>query len=423
MSSFRGPTEMSFDTEFVTPQYDSLCFANLPQTIVHLLSGAGTSRLPAAMFPDGRQRYGTVILILVDAFGWRFVERYGGDYPFLRRALASQGAHKLTSQFPSTTAAHVTTIHTGQPVGQSGVLEWQYYEPHFDALIAPLLHSYAGTTERDTLPPTPPAELLYPARTLYHELNEYHVDSYIFQHYLLTQSTFSRIMFRGAHVRPYRTLPEALTNVAEIALANRGTPTYLFLYFGGIDTTGHVYGPNAPQLAAEIDALLTALERLLWRPLDGRASDCLLLVTADHGLVEVDPATTIYLNQQERFAGLESLLKRNRLGELLVPAGSCRDMFLYVHDARLDEALEWLGDELAGRAEVWRTEDLIDRGLFGKSPVSETFRARAGNLVILPYRNEAVWWYERGRFEQNYYGHHGGLTREEVEIPLLIMAP
>ena len=413
---------MTFDAGFVTPQYDSLCFANLPPTIVHLLTGTGTNRLPVSSFSQSSRRYQTIILILIDAFGWRFVEHRGDDYPFLRRALANGTAHKLTSQFPSTTAAHVTTIHTGQPVGQSGVLEWQYYEPHYDAIIAPLLHSYAGTTERDTLPPTPPPESLYPARTLYHELGEHGVDSYVFQHHLLTRSTFSRIIFQGANVRPFYTLPEALVNMAEIALSGHGRPAYLFLYFAGIDTVGHVYGPNAPQLTAEIDAFLTTLEHLLWRRLEGRATDCLLMVTADHGLVEVDPATTVYLNLEPRFAGLEHLLKRNRRGELLVPAGSCRDMFLYVHDQMLDQACEWLGRELAGRAEVWRTQDLIDRGLFGPDPVSQTFRARAGNLVILPYRHQAVWWYEHGRFEQNYYGHHGGLTREEVEIPFLLAA-
>jgi predicted AlkP superfamily pyrophosphatase or phosphodiesterase len=414
---------MVFDAGFVTPQYDSLCFANLPRTIARLLTGTGPKGLPESILPNGRQRYQTVILILTDAFGWRFVERYGDDYPFLRRALEHQGVHKLTAQFPSTTAAHVTTIHTGLPVGQSGVLEWQYYEPQYDAIIVPLLHSYAGTTERDTLPPSPPAESLYPTRTLYDELGEFGVDSYVFQHYVLTRSTFSKIILKGADVRPFHTLPEALTNLAELALTNRGRPAYLFLYFGGIDTTGHIYGPTAPQLEAEIDAWLTSLDRLLWRRLAGHADDCLLMLTADHGLVEVDPATTIYLNQQARFAGLEHLLKRNRRGELLVPAGSCRDMFLYTHDEVLDEACEWLSRELAGRAEVWRLDDLIDQGIFGPQPVSETFRARAGNLVILPYRGEAVWWYERGRFEQNYYGHHGGLTREEMEIPLLLLTP
>lgn len=42
-----------------------------------------------------------------------------------------------------------------------------------------------------------------------------------------------------------------------------------------------------------------------------------------------------------------------------------------------------------------------------------------GDLVILSYKGESVWWYERGRYEQGYYGHHGGLTREEMETVLL----
>ena len=88
-----------------------------------------------------------MVLLFIDAFGWRFFERYADDYPLLRRILDEGYVTKLTSQFPSTTAAHVTTIHTGLPVDQSGVFEWFYYEPTIDALIAPLTFSFAGDRE------------------------------------------------------------------------------------------------------------------------------------------------------------------------------------------------------------------------------------------------------------------------------------
>ena len=68
-----------------------------------------------------------------------------------------------------------------------------------------------------------------------------------------------------------------------------------------------------------------------------------------------------------------------------------------------------------------KTADLIDAGYFGSVPVSETFLGRVGNLVVLPYPENCVWWYEEDRFVQKYLGHHGGLTAREMEIPLALL--
>jgi hypothetical protein len=54
--------------------------------------------------------------------------------------------------------------------------------------------------------------------------------------------------------------------------------------------------------------------------------------------------------------------------------------------------------------------------------ISPEFRARVGNLVILPYRHEATWWYVKDKYEQKFYGHHGGLTPQEMEIALFTCA-
>jgi hypothetical protein len=92
-------------------------------------------------------------------------------------------------------------------------------------------------------------------------------------------------------------------------------------------------------------------------------------------------------------------------------------MFLYIQDDLLQEAQSFLVPRLEGKADVVQSETLIKDGYFGPE-VSSRFHERVGNLVILPYRYQSVWWYEKGKFEQRFYGHHGGLTPEEMETVL-----
>ena len=360
--------------------------------------------------------YDAVVLFLVDGFGWRFFERFQ-DAPFIKSIAKHGKIEKLTSQFPSTTAAHVTTIHTGLPVGVSGVHEWFYYEPQVDAIIAPLLFSYAGNGKQmDTLKASgvQPASL-YPQGQFYPQLRRMGVTPYVFGSNEYTPSTYSSVVMDGAESRSFKSLSEALVNVG-LLIEKQTQPIYVNLYFDKIDALAHEYGPTSPQTEAEIESFLLMMEHYFERIFDGKKR-VLFLMTADHGQVEIDPQTTIYLNTHPNFKGFEKFIKKNRKGELLVPAGSARDMFLYIHDEMLDEALSFLTRQLAGRADVVKTEALIAEGYFG-AEVSSRFRERVGNLIVLPYRYESVWWYEKDKYEQKFYGHHGGLTSQEMETIL-----
>ena len=191
---------------------------------------------------------------------------------------------------------------------------------------------------------------------------------------------------------------------------------YVHLYFDRIDALSHDYGPTAPQTEAEIQTFLLMMEFYFERVFKGKKR-VLFLMTADHCQIEIHPQTTIYLNTNSQFAGVERFFKTNLKGQYLVPAGSPRDMFLYIRNELLEEAQAFLTLRLEEKADVVKTENLIEDGYFGPE-VSSRFRERVGNLVILPYRYESVWWYEKGKFEQRFYGHHGGLTPEEMETVL-----
>src|SRR5262249_29442206 len=150
---------------------------------------------------------------------------------------------------------------------------------------------------------------------------------------------------------------------------------------------------------------LTTLEQIFYKSVCGKIGKTLFMMSADHGQVEVDPRKTYYLNRQ--VPGITRHLKTNKRAHLLVPAGSARDMFLYVKEECVDTLVVELRQRLAGRAEVYRTSDLLEQHFFGLRPPSQLFLDRIGNVVILPYKYETVWWYEEGTFNMHFYGHHG----------------
>src|SRR5258707_4895618 len=418
-SSLNAVNGAKFSQRFVKPLYDSYCFANLPQAIEYMLTGEGHSALPQDVFTNLPSRYNKVILFFVDAFGWRFFERYAEKYEFLKTVLKHGAVSKMTSQFPSTTAAHVTCIHTGLNVGQSGVYEWNYYEPLVDEVITPLLFSYAGDKERDTLKHAGiAAEAYFPRQTVYQKLHTMGIASYALQSEAYTQSTFSTIVYKGAELIPYRRLSEALTNLEELVFSDRAQVAYYFLYFDKIDATGHTYGPNSDQFERMMDTFLRMMKEF-YQKLAGKLEHTLLVMTADHGQLEVHPQKTFYLNRQA--AGIEQYLQTNRHGKPIVPAGSARDMFLHIKEKRVDEAIAFLQKHQQNKSEVYRTQQLVGQHFFGSAQPSNEFMSRVGNVVILPYQDETVWWYEAGRFEMHFRGHHGGLTPQEMEIPLLLL--
>lgn len=367
-----------------------------------------------------QRQYQSVILFFLDAFGWHLFNEHRERHPFLQRLTQAGHTSCLTAQFPSTTTAHVTCIHTGLPVGQHGLYEWNYYEPKLDAVISPLLYSYAGDGIRDTLKNREIApEELFPTKTLYQTLARQGVSSYVLQYHEYTPSTYSNVVFEGAQTIPYHTLSEALVHL-RFLLSRQQQPTYYFLYFAQIDALAHTYGPESVQVAAEIDTTLMALERLLAQNLAGQMSDTLFILTADHGQIRIDPNTTVYLNLDTRFTGIERFLKTDRNGNPIIGVGSSRDPFLHIRGGMVDEAREWLANRLVGQADVVVVKDLIEEGYFGPQPLSTTLLSRIGDLVILPYLHETIWWYVEGRFEQHLYGQHSGLTRAEMEIPFCL---
>jgi hypothetical protein len=391
----------------VRPLWDGYTFAALPATVRRLLVG-GDGGLPAAALGTAPERAERVVLVLLDAFGWCFFTRHA-EHPLLRRMVADGAVAKLTAQFPATTAAHITTLHTGRPVAQHGLYEWSLYEPSIDALVTPLLCSFAGDGERDTLRAAgTDLRDLYPTGTVYQRLTAEGVSCLAFQPSSFAPSTYDGVLLDGAAMHPYDTLDEAVDALGA-ALHEQRAPAYAYVYIDTLDSAGHHHGPSAPEFDAEAVRCLDAIHAAL--PALPRGT--LLLLAADHGQIDVDPARTLYVN--ELWPDIATHLRHSTRGRPLAPAGSARDLFLHTAPGCRDGVVDRLRRLLGERAEVHPTADLVAEGLFGDRPPGARLRERVGDVCVLPNAGETVWWRERGRFEMRFRGHHGGLSPEEAE--------
>jgi len=389
--------------DWCRPEQGTRCFDQLPATIERLLTGAAGE--PTLDEPLLREEFDRVALVYFDAFGWTFLERNAG-HPLFARARSEGLLLKLTTQFPSTTTAQVTTIHSGLPVSEHGLYEWHVYEPSLDRLITPLLFSFAGDGERGTLVGRIDPDSLFPTESVYARLADAGVRSTVVLPAAIAGSTPNITLMRGTSVLPLDTAENGLA-VASRALEDGAG--YAHVYLDELDSFMHAVGPDDPLVDTAIRLVLDALARAAFPP------GTLVLLTADHGMSPVDPARTIYVN--ELWPELAAFLETGADGKPLAPAGSCRDLFLHARADRVDEVCAGLAERLRGVADVVSVAELVAEGIFTEP--SARLRARLASVAVLPRYGEAVYWHEPGRFAQRLHGQHGGLSAQEMEIPLV----
>lgn len=397
------------------PLYGTYCFSEIAGTAASLLgSRMGWNRLPEDCLPEGVGRVRRVVLVLVDALGWSSVEDF--DHGLLALFRDEGVASQLTSQFPSTTSACVPTLATGKAVGENGVYEWWMYLPEAGDLICPLTFSYrevprrrGSLLERGVVP-----SQVFTNPSIYSLLDREGIPSATVSPKWVNGPT-EEVLKSGATGFPYDSLQSLQARVRQA----RATEARLInIYVDDFDRVCHDEGPTSPGARRVRDAVLRRLEGVIRELRDGNT---LFLLFADHGQVDVnprDPARCITLDAE--FPQIVPMLERSSGGEPLPMAGALRDAFLHIRPEEAARACDLLKAGLDGRALVYNVRELIDRGLFGPI-VSDAFRSRVGNIVVLPHRDQVVAWSNHATTRDRFKGDHGGLTRDEMEVPFLAL--
>ena len=407
--------------EFITPCYAGLSILNLPATICRLL---GIPSLPRTAGPiDNRllsawEQHGlisaeirNVILVLVDGLAYPRLQRWLNDGQAAAWQSLVQGGvlAPLTSVTPSTTSSALTTLWTGQPVARHAVTGYEMWLKEYGIVANAILQSpMAYNNDTGSLVRAgfnPETFLNLPMLGAY--LAAHGIRSCALQHKTLLNSGLSQMLLKGVQSRVFTSTADAWVNLRLLLEERPSERQYLYLYWGELDTLGHPYGPDDERPAAEFAQFSAGMRRALLDrlPADIRRQTAIIL-TADHGMLSTLPQPDYELKNHPE------LLQRLHI----LPTGENRLAYLHVSPGQVDAVRAYFEQAWPGQFVVLDTPQAIASGLFGPGAAHPGLRDRTGDLVALARRSAYLWWANK---KNHLLGRHGGLSAQEMLVPLL----
>ena len=393
--------------EAVIPDYDGYSICAIPELVRSRFTAeeARGSRLQeacAGIYGRGAER---VVLLIIDGLGYAhlcgLLERFPDLY--LHRLIERGVLLPVTSVFPATTVSALTSLSTGRTPQEHGMVGYRLYLEEIDAVTNMVrLATLENPTRDSAIGAGLNLQRLLDLPTLYEQLAALEVEAHVILNRDIAKSGLSQLLYRGAtQIHPTVDLADLFV-VSRRMLRSESGKLFLSLYWGGVDAVAHTYGPYTEEFVATFRALDGILEREWRDQLDG----VLLIVTSDHGFVAMDRGGYHQLSQAEN----RCLLR--------LPVGEPRASYLFVRDGQRRVMAEHVSERLDDSLICLDSHEALSMGLFGVGEPKPEVASRIGDLLLVstgqtglfhPYPDAAM-----------LKGMHGGLTPQEMMVPLIV---
>lgn len=402
------------------PDYNGNCITQLPAFFTDILLGKSTNPLVNEI-ADKVPLKGikNIVFLLVDGFGTKQWESHKANLTALQKFESNGSLSYLDSVFPASTPPALTTLHTnGLTPAQHGLIDWWLYIEEADKIIATLPFSEMGMEGRDSLLSDGVSpSILVNTKTTAEKMAELGIKTRVFSLKDYNQSTYTKVSNKGSEFIPHTNVDELFKTLSELLDKSQTTPTFNFVYWGGIDSVGHQYGPEGADYDRAVNQYFNALDDFLGRT-RGK-EDTLFVLSADHGQIRVNPKETIYL---DAIAGLHGLFKVSPAGKTILPWGGPREVFIAIKDNLHKKTLSLIDEAIGDQVELLDSRMALEAGLFGPSSDRHPhIESRLGDVIVLPKYYKTVWYHHPGQKPFDMNGHHGGLSDDELKVPFALL--
>jgi hypothetical protein len=398
--------------DFILPDYHGRSLANVPSTIAALLGApfVGLPPLNEALWRPLGNGVRRVVLLLVDAMGWNLYERDQAVFDELLPAPTASG--QLTSVFPSTTVAALSSLWTGVAPAGHGMVGLHLFLPEFAVLgqmigFSPVFGRYPDALFDAGLEP----ETFLEHPGMAEQLGTAGIPVHSFKGKEIIESGLSKMHDRGAAGQHGAfTLTDMLVELRGLLEEKPSQPLVAMAYWPAIDTLSHFRGWQSAAVAAELRTILAQIQTVFFAPLSHRAREgTVFLLLADHGQIASPPSQHIVL---ETHPDLHQLL-------LMQPAGDPRTAYLYARQGQQQALLDYIEAHLSHFVTALPAADALATGLLGPAPYASKTAERIGDvIVIMRYGHMLVPQAHRENLSR-FISMHGGLTADEMLVPFL----
>lgn len=339
---------------------------------------------------DDLKKYKNVIFLLIDGLGYEYLEKYGQD-SFLKKHLVK----KLSSVFPSTTAAATTALETGVPAQQHGITAWFMWLKELGVVstILPFRPRYGHFTfPNDEIERSD----IYLEKKIVDKIKD---ESFMVYPAKIVDGKVNK---KKKSLLPYKTMNGMFLQIKKI-IKSSDKRKYVHVYFDKFDGFCHDYGCNSQEAREsflQIDKKISNLAKSL------KKTNSTLVITADHGLLDTK---IIFLRDHPR---LQETLT-------LPLCGEGRAAFCYVHPDKVEQFENYIKTKLNYACELHKSKDLIKDGVFGLFEPHEKLKERVGDYILIMKENYILKDFLFKEKEKILVANHGGISDFEMYVPLI----
>jgi len=379
----------------VLPNYKDGSIVNLMASIKKAFGGKSLYSPLKELDNKEISKSKNIVLMVIDGLGYKYLKKYGDKSIFNKYLKRS-----ITSVFPPTTATCVTTFATGVAPQQHAITGWFMYLKELGTISTILRFKprwggstfyKKGITQKDIMDNN-------------HFLNDLKMNYFE----VMPKDVYPNNFKKGKQiVITYNTLRKFFENIKKII--NSGNKRkFIYAYWPNFDSICHKYGVASNKTKKHFKELDKNLSNFL-KSIEG--TNTTLIITADHGLIDTTDNKKIYLKNHKKFVDC-----------LTLPlSGEPRTAYCYVRPSKLKQFKNYVKNNLKNIVILYKSEDLIKKKLFGLFEPNKKLFERVGDYIIIMKDKYVIHDTLLGEKEKDHIGYHGGVSEEEMLVPLIII--